>query len=117
MTLTTLKAATAILGFGLITTQAAAAGCGALPDHAALTTALQASTATTSETTNGGLELNMWASIVDRDGVVCAVTMTGSDRGDQWPGSRVISALWPHMAMQRLTAPRAMQWSARSRVA
>jgi uncharacterized protein GlcG (DUF336 family) len=29
---------------------------------------------------------------VNRDGVVCAVAFTGSDRGDQWPGSRVISA-------------------------
>jgi uncharacterized protein GlcG (DUF336 family) len=29
---------------------------------------------------------------VDRDGVVCAVAFTGSDRGAQWPGSRVISA-------------------------
>lgn len=92
MTLTNLKAASAILGFGLIATQAAASGCEALPDHAALTTALQASTAATSETANGGLELNMWASIVDRDGKVCAVAMTVDDRGDQWPGSRVISA-------------------------
>ena len=30
--------------------------------------------------------------IVNRDGVVCAVAFTGGDRGDQWPGSRVISA-------------------------
>jgi uncharacterized protein GlcG (DUF336 family) len=41
---------------------------------------------------NGGLGNNMWASIVDRDGVVCAVVFTGQRRGDQWPGSRVISA-------------------------
>jgi hypothetical protein len=34
----------------------------------------------------------MWASIVDRDGLVCAVAFSGEDRGDQWPGSRVISA-------------------------
>src|SRR5438874_8734267 len=34
----------------------------------------------------------MWATIVNRDGVVCAVTFTGDDRGSQWPGSRVISA-------------------------
>ena len=34
----------------------------------------------------------MWGTIVDRDGVVCAVAFTGTDRGDQWPGSRVISA-------------------------
>jgi uncharacterized protein GlcG (DUF336 family) len=34
----------------------------------------------------------MWASVVNRDGVVCAVAFTGDNRGDQWPGSRVISA-------------------------
>jgi uncharacterized protein GlcG (DUF336 family) len=34
----------------------------------------------------------MWAAIVDRDGVVCAVAFSGSDRAAQWPGSRVISA-------------------------
>ena len=34
----------------------------------------------------------MWATIVDRDGIVCAVAFTGADRGAQWPGSRVISA-------------------------
>lgn len=36
--------------------------------------------------------MNMWATIVDRDGVVCAVAFTGADRGAQWPASRVISA-------------------------
>jgi uncharacterized protein GlcG (DUF336 family) len=34
----------------------------------------------------------MWATVVDRDGEVVAVALTGNDRGDQWPGSRVISA-------------------------
>ena len=92
MTRLNLKTAIAGLGFGFFATQAVASGCEALPDHVALTTALQASTATTSDTTNGGLELNMWASIVDRDGTICAIAMTGENRGDQWPGSRVISA-------------------------
>ncbi len=41
---------------------------------------------------NGGFGLNMWASMVNRDGEVCAVVFTGDNRGDQWPGSRVISA-------------------------
>ncbi|MEO0422307.1 MAG: heme-binding protein [Pseudomonadota bacterium] len=68
------------------------AACDDLPDHAALTAALQASVAPTSGTPNGGFDLNMWASIVDRDGIVCAVARSGADRGDQWPGSRVISA-------------------------
>jgi uncharacterized protein GlcG (DUF336 family) len=34
----------------------------------------------------------MWATLVDRDGVVCAVAFSGVNRGAQWPGSRVISA-------------------------
>lgn len=39
-----------------------------------------------------GFNLQMWATVVDRDGVVCAVASSGANRGDQWPGSRVISA-------------------------
>src|SRR5205807_9141900 len=41
---------------------------------------------------NSGLGFNMWGTIVNRDGFVCAVAFTGTSRGDQWPGSRVISA-------------------------
>ncbi len=41
---------------------------------------------------NGGFGLNMWATVVDRDGIVKTVVFSGSDRGDQWPGSRIISA-------------------------
>lgn len=39
-----------------------------------------------------GLDFQMWATLVDRDGTVCAVAFSGADRGAQWPGSRVISA-------------------------
>jgi uncharacterized protein GlcG (DUF336 family) len=41
---------------------------------------------------NGGFGLDMWGTVVNRDGIVCAVAFTGDNRGDQWPGSRVISA-------------------------
>jgi len=41
---------------------------------------------------NGGFGLNMWATVVDRGGVVKAVAFSGNDRGEQWPGSRIISA-------------------------
>jgi len=41
---------------------------------------------------NGGFGLNMWATVVNRDGEVTVVTFSGKDRGEQWPGSRVISA-------------------------
>src|SRR5437762_4846504 len=62
--------------------------CRQLPDHAALAGAISAATAAE----GSGLNLHMWATIVDRDGVVCAVAFSGTDRGAQWPGSRVISA-------------------------
>jgi uncharacterized protein GlcG (DUF336 family) len=44
------------------------------------------------EEQNGGLGFEMWATILDRDGRVVDVVFSGSRRGDQWPGSRVISA-------------------------
>jgi uncharacterized protein GlcG (DUF336 family) len=47
---------------------------------------------TARNTDNGGLGLNMWATIVNRDGIVCVVAFSGNNRGDQWPGSRVVSA-------------------------
>jgi uncharacterized protein GlcG (DUF336 family) len=62
--------------------------CAGLPDHGALQTALNAANAADSS----GLKNQMWATIVDRDGVVCAVAFTGANRGAEWPGSRVISA-------------------------
>ena len=61
-----------------------------LPSHADLQTALQG--VVSDEAGNGGFGLHMWATIVDRDGMVLMVAHSGSDRGDQWPGSRVISA-------------------------
>src|SRR5258708_1565025 len=62
--------------------------CKALPGQAALKTALHSARTQA----NGGFNLDMWATLVNRDGVVCAVAFTGADRGSQWPGSRVISA-------------------------
>jgi len=62
--------------------------CRDLPSHAELKSALDTAVAT--ETS--GLDFDMWATIVNRDGVVCAVAFSGRDRGDQWPGSRAISA-------------------------
>lgn len=64
------------------------ASCATLPTHAQLKSALDAAVA--AETS--GLNLQMWATLVDRDGVVCAVAFSGANRGAQWPGSRVISA-------------------------
>lgn len=71
---------------------AMADSCEELPDHEALTKALQSVVKPTGNEINGGLELNMWATLVSRDGTVCAVARSGDEAGDQWPGSRVISA-------------------------
>ena len=62
--------------------------CKDLPSQSALRDALIAAQGQP----NGGFALEMWATVVDRDGVVCAVAFSGNHRGDQWPGSRVISA-------------------------
>lgn len=62
--------------------------CKDLPNFAALSTALLEAR----KKENGGFNLDMWGTIVNRDGEVCAVARTGANRGDQWPGSRVISA-------------------------
>lgn len=61
---------------------------GHLPGHAELRSVLRSVAAEE----NGGLGLDMWATVVDRDGEVQLVVFSGAARGDQWPGSRVISA-------------------------
>jgi uncharacterized protein GlcG (DUF336 family) len=60
----------------------------ALPTHDELEAALLQAR----QTDNGGFNLDMWATVVDRSGVVVAVAFTGAAVGDQWQGSRVISA-------------------------
>src|SRR5258708_11309116 len=74
--------------FSLAAQNSGAQGCFNLPGHQALQTAIAMATA--AETS--GLNNQMWATIVNRDGVVCAVAFSGVNRGAQWPGSRVISA-------------------------
>jgi hypothetical protein len=77
------------LALSAVHTRAAQADCKDLPSHADLQAQLEA---VVTSGGNGGLANEMWATIVDRDGIVCQVAFTGGDRGDQWPGSRVISA-------------------------
>lgn len=88
-----MKIFTALLSVALLGLSAPASAqkvgdCDALPDHAALKTALTAAR----KASNGGLNLDMWGTIVDRAGRVCAVAYTGEHAGAQWPGSRLISA-------------------------
>ena len=63
--------------------------CKDLPSHAALAQRARSGAGhrrTAASTSRCG------RTVVNRDGVVCAVAFTGNNRGDQWPGSRVISA-------------------------
>ena len=64
------------------------AGCRGLPTQPQLKAALEAAV----QTETSGLNNHMWATIVNRDGIVCAVAFSGTDRSAEWPGSRVISA-------------------------
>jgi uncharacterized protein GlcG (DUF336 family) len=59
-----------------------------LPDHNTLRSKLRQ----VLEEQNGGLGFEMWATILDRRGNVVDVVFSGDRLGDQWPGSRVISA-------------------------
>jgi uncharacterized protein GlcG (DUF336 family) len=59
-----------------------------LPNHSTLRAKLRA----VLEEQNGGLGFEMWATLLDRNGRVVDVVFSGENRGDQWPGSRVISA-------------------------
>ena len=92
MNSTKLLALAAIAAASVGFASAARADCGSLPSHDALAKALQEAVKPSGGPSNGGLDLNMWASIVDVDGTVCAVAFTGKAFTDQWLGSRVISA-------------------------
>lgn len=61
--------------------------CAGLPTVAQLETALTAVVGA-----NGGLNFPMWATVVNRYGVVCAVATTGTSADDAWLNSRVIAA-------------------------
>src|SRR4030095_6087240 len=68
--------------------------CSGLPSYTDLKSAMGIAAGAGSGITgpNRGFGNPMWGTIVNRDGVVCAVVFTGAARDDQWPGSRVISA-------------------------
>ena len=82
-----------LAGAALLTAAMAGAqtsnGCGNLPDYFALKRALVS--ARSAE--NSGLNAQQWATIVDRDGVVCAVAFSGNDRTAQMGIGRISSAM------------------------
>jgi uncharacterized protein GlcG (DUF336 family) len=61
-------------------------------DHDRLADVLKKSVKPGGGPSNGGLDNNEWAAVVNRDGIVCAVAFSGNKAGDQWPGSRAIAA-------------------------
>jgi uncharacterized protein GlcG (DUF336 family) len=79
---------TVLLAQETSTISAANSACAGLPSYSALKAQLKVAQAQA----NGGFGTNMWGTVVNRDGIVCAVAFTGNSRGDQWPGSRVIAA-------------------------
>lgn len=82
-------AVTGLLSMGFISTATAgSSSCNKLPGFDEVKAALVDAVAADAN----GLNNDMWGTVVDRDGTVCVVTRSGADRGDQWPGSRVISA-------------------------
>ncbi len=62
------------------------------PDPVVTQAALKAALVAAQAEANGGFGLDMWGTVVDRQGVVVAVAYTGDEVDSQWPGSRVISA-------------------------
>lgn len=89
--------------FGLVVVSVSAVGqetssCAGLPNHEMLTAGLKTSVTLSADkalpgiATNGGFETNMWATVVDRNGVICAIARSDDTYGNQWPGSRVVSA-------------------------
>lgn len=66
--------------------------CKDVPRHAELTAALKSVVGFD----NAGLGNDMWAAVVNKDGIVCAVTFSGEDRNAQWTIGRVVSAAKAH---------------------
>jgi len=102
-------------------------GCKDLPGYEDLTKALLASVPASAGGTlplytaadpaiqgvaNGGLEVPMWASLVDKFGHVCRVTYSGADNRAQWPASRIISMQKAYTANSlTISGPAANIWS------
>jgi uncharacterized protein GlcG (DUF336 family) len=61
-------------------------------DHDHLADILKKSVKPAGGPSNGGLDNNEWAAVVNRQGVVCAVAYSGDKVDDQWLGSRAIAA-------------------------
>src|SRR4051794_25786980 len=61
-------------------------------DHDKLADILKKSVKSGGGPSNGGLDNNEWAAVVNRQGVVCAIAYSGGKVDDQWLGSRASAA-------------------------
>lgn len=80
------------VSFGATASRAQSTGQSCPVTHDALQDALRKSVKASGGFANGGFDNNEWASVVGRDGTVCAVAFSGKSWDDQWLGSRVIAA-------------------------
>ncbi len=84
-----MKSIVAVLALCLsFATHAETKPCADLPSHEVIKKALTEAR----KQANGGFNLDMWATVVDRSGTVCAIAYSGEKVDSQWPGSRIISA-------------------------
>lgn len=81
----------AALALSPLAASTANAGAKCPVDQGKLVQALKGSVKASGGPSNGGLDNNMWAAVVARDGVLCAIARTGNNVGDQWPASRGIA--------------------------
>lgn len=80
------------LALAAATTPVVARADGCPVGHDDLTAALKANLKVTGGPSNGGMDNNEWAAVVDRNGQICAVTFSGIRPDDQWLWSRAIAA-------------------------
>ena len=96
--------ATLIASRGAVSAQSGN-GCSNLPSQSDLRAALSAARGVG----NGGFDLDMWGTLVNRDGIVCAVAFTGADRGDPMAGQpRDLGAEGEHRERVQPAGPRAL---------
>lgn len=99
---------------GLTYGGSAIADCTVLPNHAILNAALIAVVAPSAGGTggsNGGLNLPMWATMVDARGRVCGVTFSGASTKAPWQASRAISAQKAYTSQSLSSTSSAPIWS------
>jgi uncharacterized protein GlcG (DUF336 family) len=82
--------AAAVLGWVLVLSAAAAQNCPVSRDE--LAKALKESVKPGGGPANGGFDNNEWAVVVNRQGTICAIAMSGAKPDDQWLASRAIAA-------------------------